>query len=78
MKRAFGIDRETELMDRHVMVVPTESHEVLRIVVTTPMLLPDVVRLQPVAAVASFDGASSLVSLQYEGSNGRWDCFVTV
>ena len=47
---AVRIDRETELVDRHVMVIPTQGDEVVRIVVAPIVLLVDVMRLQSVTA----------------------------
>ena len=73
MGRAVGIDGETELMDRDVVVIPTESDQVVGIVATALVLFLDVVRLQSVSAAASFDRAPSLVPLEYECSDRRGD-----
>jgi hypothetical protein len=73
VRRAFGVDGEAELVDRHVMVVPTQGDKVVGVVVATRVLFCDVVRLQAMTAAASFDGALSPVPFEHECSNRRGD-----
>jgi hypothetical protein len=65
VRRAFGVDGEAELVDRHVMVVPTQGDKVVGVVVATRVLFCDVVRLQAMTAAASFDGALSPVPFEH-------------
>jgi hypothetical protein len=44
-----GVDFESEHVDGDVVVVPTKRYEVVGIVITTEMLLVDVVDLEAVA-----------------------------
>ena len=61
MDGGLGVDLVAEAVDGDVVVVPAEGDEVVGVVVAAVGTLADVVGLEPVAAVASFDGASVLV-----------------
>ena len=74
VERAVEIDSETELVDRHMMVIPAKGDQVVGIVVAAVVLFRDVVRLQPMTAAASFDGALSSVPFEDEGPNRGWNC----
>ena len=58
----LGVDLVAEAVDGDVVVVPAEGDQVVGVVVAAVGSLADVVGLEPVAAVASFDGTSVLVS----------------
>jgi hypothetical protein len=58
---AGGVDPVAEAVDGDVVVVPAQGGEVVGIVVAAVGTLADVVGLEPVAAVASLDGALVLV-----------------
>jgi hypothetical protein len=57
----LGVDLVAEAVDGDVVVVPAEGDEVVGVVVAAVGTLADVVGLEPVAAVASLDGALVLV-----------------
>ena len=61
MDRAGGVDPVAESVDGDVMMKPAEGDQVVGVVVAAVGSLADVVGLESVAAVASFDGTSVLV-----------------
>ena len=71
----LGVDPETQLVDGDVVVVPAEGDEVVGVVVAAVGSLPDVVGLEPVGAVASFDGALPLISPLHVAADVAGDGF---
>ena len=55
------------------MVVPAEQRKVVWVVIPTVVSLQDVVRFQPIPAVAAVNGAGTLVPFPDQGSDGGWD-----
>ena len=64
-----GVDPVAVSVDGDVVVVPAEGYQVVGIMVAAVGPLLDVVGLEPVAAVASFDRTLVLVPLLHETSN---------
>ena len=61
-------------VDGYVMVKPAEECEVVGVVVAAVGSLLDVVGLEPVAAVASFDGTLVLVPVLDVAADRAGDC----
>ena len=78
MGRTRRVKPHSQHVDGDVVVVPTKQGEIVRVVVASVVAFFDVVGLQPVTAAASFDGALSLVPLQCERPNRRWDSLGSV
>ena len=71
----MGVDPVAESVDGDVMVVPAEGDEVVGVVVAAVGALADVVGLEPVAAVASLDGALVLVTELHKPADRAGDGF---
>jgi hypothetical protein len=71
MGRTRRVKPHSQHVDGDVVVVPTKQGEIVRVVVASVVAFFDVVGLQSVAAVATVDGACSLIPLPHKGSD-RW------
>jgi hypothetical protein len=69
------VEAHSHLMNGDVLVVPTQGHQVVRVVITPVGSSPDVMRLDPVAPLTAIDLASALVSMEDEAANRRGDGF---
>ena len=63
MRRARRVERHAHLMDGDVMVIPAQTHQIARIVITAPGARPGVMGLDPVATLAAIDLTSPMVTL---------------
>ena len=59
-----GVDPESHVVDGDMMMKPTNSDQVVGVVVAAVGTLSDVVGLEAVAACASFDRALPLIPIQ--------------
>ncbi|HKY49543.1 MAG TPA: hypothetical protein VJQ79_16350, partial [Acidimicrobiia bacterium] len=73
--RGGGVDGVAVSVDGYVVVVPAEGDEVVGVVVAAVLSFFDVVGLEPVAAVASFDRTLVLVSEGDVAADGAGDGF---
>ena len=78
MRWALRVDSHPHLVDGNVVVVPAQGYEVVRVVIAAMGSRPDVMRLDPVPALAAVDLAAALVAMEDEAANRRWDGFSEV
>ena len=67
------VDAHSEHVYRHVMVVPTNRDQIVRVVIASIGPLDHVVRLKPVAIPTPAYGATALIAAQYVAAHRRGD-----